>query len=151
MEQFDAEKARRVWSRVQGRQQPNQEWSEILAIKSQTADIYRRISRYFRGKTGAMLESFFRQEQAHSLILSDFCRLNTGAVPRIYAPQSPREPVKKLLAQCYRHKLRLLSLYEGFANTQYWGSLQGIVFDDRAQCRYLLQLLERPNSRPNRN
>ncbi len=137
MEQFDAEKARRVWSRVQGRQQLP-DCSEILSIKAQTASLYSRLSRYFRGKTGMLLQRFARQEQAHIRMLSS---LGGGNSPDSYTPR--KAPAYSLLRQCYSYKLQLLQLYEKFCNTPLADSIQTIIGDEQEQCQFLLQLLEK--------
>lgn len=145
MEGFDAEKAKRVWQRVQGEAQlskPDWEIASLIAIKAQTASIYARLSRYFRGQTGALLQKLSRQETEHIATLKGICRLQTGQIPRVPAPSLPKAPAEVLLRQCYGQKLQLLAAYDRYkADPQHGGILQMLIAQEQSQCRILLQLL----------
>ncbi len=145
MEHFDAEKAQRVWNRVQGRSQPAPaDWSSVISIKTQTAAMYQRLSRYFRGKTGAVLLNFSRQEQTHIAALSG--KNNHYG----YTPLPRKEPVFSLLQQCYGYKLQLLRAYEPYTVTHYGPILQEMITQEQAQCQFLLRLMEQQRPRHRR-
>lgn len=147
MESFDPEKARRVWKRVQeGSSPPMQDWScaDVLSIKARTADMYERLSRYFRGRNSTVMQKFYRQERAHIAVFSELSRTHTGQAPALYTPLPRKEPADSLLQQCYGYKLQLMNLYAKYGNIpQYSGTFEKIISEEQAQCRFLLELMER--------
>ncbi len=145
MEKFDAEKAKRVWQRVQGEAQlPKPDWeiASLIAIKGQTASGYARLSRYFRGQTGVLMQKLYRQELEHIATLKGLCKLHGGQPPKVSALLPAKVPAEILLRQCYGQKQQLLAAYDKYkADPQHGGVFQMLIAQEQSQCRILLQLL----------
>ena len=148
MEQFDREKAKRVWQRVQGTSTPEpvpgHDLQELIVRESQDAAVYLHLSRRIPGRDGAALRQLYEQEQSHAAILRGICALTTGYRPGVSAPQPENGPVEVLLRRCYGREMQALSEYERRCeDPQYGAVFRKMAEQEQAHCRILLEILGR--------
>ena len=146
MEQFDREKAKRVWQRVQGTLTPDSvpghDLQELIVRESQDAAVYLHLSRRIPGRDGAALRQLYEQEQSHAAILRGICALTTGYRPGVSAPQPENGPVEVLLRRCYGREMRCLAQYESrSADPEYGQIFARMAQQEREHCRQILELL----------
>lgn len=148
MEQFDNEKAKRVWQRVQSTSapppEPGLELQELIAREAEDAAIYLRLSRQIQGRDGALLRQMYEQELSHASILKGICALNTGRRPT--APTAPVQtaPAEVLLRRCYGREKQSLAEYERRSNDPQHGSVfRKMAEQEQNHCRILLEILGR--------
>ena len=149
MEQFDREKARRVWQRVQGTAappppEPGEDLRELVARETESAAVYLQLSRQFQGKDSAALRQMSEQEQSHAAILKGICALNTGTRPGISVPHPENGPAEVVLRRCYGREMQSLAEYERRSgDPQYGAVFRKIAEQEQAHCRTVLELLGR--------
>ena len=83
MENFDSQKAARVWSRVQGHSAglDAQQLPELIAREQNDANTYFMLSRRMQGRDSVLLRQMAQQEQDHAACLKGLYVLITGTQP----------------------------------------------------------------------
>lgn len=148
MEEFDQEKAKRVWQRVQGSavppQEPGYDLRELAAREAESAATYLQLSRRVSGRDSAALRQLYEQEQSHNAILKGICALTTGVRPGVSAPPPQTGPMEVLLRRCYGRQMQALAEYERRSDDpQYGGVFRKMAEQEQAHCRAVLELLGR--------
>lgn len=145
MEIYDAEKAARVWQRVQG-VPPSTDDPAILSamIYGEWIDAatYLHLSRRYQGREAAVLRKLFEEEQAHAACLKGIYTLLTGqrAVTQTIPP--PKEPTEAILRRCYGREMHCLAQYEQWsAHREYGPVFSRLAHQEQEHCRILLELL----------
>lgn len=145
MEVFDNEAAKRVWQRVQGRQDmPNPEPELPALIREEWEDgaVCLYLSRRFQGSDGALLRRLSEENRAHAACLKGICILITGEKPPLTALPPSQEPAQILFRRCCGRALRRIGEYERrSAHPEYGPIFQLLAQQKKAQCQKLLQLL----------
>lgn len=145
MEQFDPEKAARVWQRVQNREAPEelrQEPGSLIRAAAEQAAYYRSLSRAMPGKYGERLREYGRQQQRAGECLKGICRLS-GITPQTGPGKAPQpEPVQRMLEKCCHGERRLVNAYGARMGDPDWGRVYGKMAAEAAErCCGLLEIL----------
>lgn len=145
MEQFDAEKAARVWQRVQSREAPEplrKEPGALIRAAGEQAAYYRNLSRALPGKYGERLRDYVRQQQRDADCLKGICRI-CGITPAL-GPAKPvqPEPPARMLEKCCHGERRLFGEYSARTGDPDWGRVYGKMATEAAErCCGLLEIL----------
>lgn len=145
MEQFDSEKAARVWQRVQNRETPEpirKDPGVLIRSAAEQAAYYRNVSRALPGKYGERLRDYARQQQRSGECMKGICRLS-GITPALGQPQPVRqEPPLRLLEKCCHGERRLVAEYSARTGDPEWGRVYGKMAAEAAErCCGLLEIL----------
>ena len=145
MEQFDAEKATRVWQRVQNREMPEpqrKDPGELIRAAAEQAALYRALSRAMPGKYGERLREFGRQQQRAGDCLKGICRLS-GITPQSGPARSIQpEPPIRMLEKCCHGERRLVGEFSARMADPEWGRVYGKMATEAAErCCGLLEIL----------
>ena len=145
MEQFDSEKAARVWQRVQNREAPEpmrKDPAVLIRASSEQAAYYRSLSRALPGRYGERLREYGRQQQRAADCMKGICRL-TGITPAVGQTQPVRqEPPLRLLEKCCRGERQLAVEYSARTSDPEWGRVYGKMAAEAAErCCGLLEIL----------
>lgn len=148
MEQFDNEKAKRVWQRVQATAAPPPapgiDLQDLVAKEKEDAAMYLHLSRHMPGRDGAVLRQMYEQEQSHASILKGICALSTGVRPGVSAPPMQTAPAEVLLRRCYGREMQSLAEYERRSgDPQYGAVFRKMAEQEQQHCRILLEILGR--------
>ena len=145
MEQFDEQKAARVWQRVQKKDPPEPLRRDITTLIRATAEqaaYYRNLSRAFSGTYGDRLREYGRQQQRAADCLLGICRLSGIAPPAVPARPQPPEPPIRLLEKCCHSERRLYTEYRSRSEDPDWGRVYEHMAADAAErCCGLLGIL----------
>ena len=147
MENFDSQKAARVWSRVQG-QRPGvmdqQILPELIAQEFNDANTYLALSRRFQGRDSVLLRQMAQQEQDHGACLKGLYTLITGSQPVIPVMKPLHLEAEQLLRNCYGNQMHRLARYEALTATPECGYLFArMARQEQEHCHRLLSLLGR--------
>ena len=145
MEQFDREKAARVWQRVQNRETPEpmrKEPGALIRVAAEQAAYYRNLSRALPGKYGERLREYGHQQQRAGECMKGICRL-TGITPTLSQAQPVRqEPPLRLLEKCCHGERQLVAEYSARMTDPEWGRVYGRMATEAAErCCGLLEML----------
>lgn len=145
MEQFDADKAARVWQRVQNREAPEplrKEPGALIRASAQQAAYYRHLSRALPGKYGERLREYVRQQQRAADCLKGICRLS-GITPAAGpAGTVQAEAPIRMLEKCCHGERQLFSEYAARTADPEWGRVYGKMAAEAAErCCGLLEIL----------
>ena len=145
MENYDSELAARVWQRVRGKDDPNQDLSslpEMIAGEWWDAATYLRLSRQFTGKEAANLRKMFEEEQSHAACLKGIYTLLTGDRLVTQTPAPRQEPLSATLRRCYGREMQSLAQYEKWSDHREYGPVfLRLAQQERAHCAALLEIL----------
>ena len=114
MEQFDAEKAKRVWQRVRGTEeeaQPEMSLQALAVEEKRSAARYLMLSRLMQGRSKMLLRQLAEQSRSHAACLNGMSLMEGGKVlsTRINPPVDEMPLVA--LRKCYAHTLQSASAY----------------------------------------
>ena len=128
MENFDNEKAKRVWQRVQATSpapppQPGYDLQDLVNRELEDAAVYLQLSRRTQGKDSLLLRQISDQERSHAAILKGICALCTGSRPGHIAHRPETGPVEILLRRCYGREMQSLAEYERRSNDPQYGAV----------------------------
>ena len=145
MEQFDAQKAARVWQRVQNREQPEplrKDQGALIRAVGEQAACYRNLSRAMPGKYGERLREYARQQLRAGECLKGICRLSgiqPGSGPN--KPVSGEAPLR-MLEKCCHGERRLVAEYGDRMTDPDWGRVYEKMAAEAAErCCGLLEIL----------
>lgn len=145
MEQFDKEKARRVWQRVQAVgvvTEPELGVQALAGRESAESNTYIRLSRQLKGKDSQVLRQIAMEDRRHSEVLKGICRM-TNDMPPVKTPPFPDSGnISQRLQLCYGRKLQLAAEYEKRAAHPRFGNIfEHMAQQEYAHCRTLLSLI----------
>ena len=151
MENFDPEKAARVWQRVQGKAAPapeenaptvSQGLSACIAGEQTDAAAYLNLSRRFQGKQALLLQKMAQQEQAHAACLRGMGVLVGYRQNSAGAASSHPEGTEALLRRCYGRELQCIAAYEARTGDPQFGPVYAwLAAQEREHCCRILELL----------
>lgn len=145
MEQFDPQKAARVWNRVQNREPAEplrKDQAGLIRDISAQAARYRYLSRAIQGRFGERLREYYRQQQRTAECLKGICRLSGIQPPRDGGMSAPAEPPARMLEKCCREEQRLMEEYGNRLSDPEWGRVYGKMATEGAdRCCGLLEIL----------
>ena len=145
MERYDAQKAARVWQRVQGEQLQEAsagELQEMLEEEWLDSATYLQLSRQFQGTIRETLQKMGKDEQTHAACLKGIYTLTTGGHPKVKNRQMPPESPQSILRRCYGREMRSLARYESKSRDPQYGQVfQRLAEQEREHCKMILELL----------
>ena len=145
MEKYDAQKAARVWQRVQAEQPQSAnapELQEMLEDEWLDGAIYMQLSRQFQGTIREKLQKMGKDEQTHAACLKGIYTLTTGSHPTQKPRQMPPEAPHIILRRCYGREMRSLARYEAKSRDPQYGQVFSRLADqEREHCKMILELL----------
>jgi len=142
MQNFDAQKAARVWDRVQGN--GADALPELIGMEWMDAITYMTLSRRMQGRDGQLLRQLARQEQDHAACLRGIYALLTGGRAVVSTPVIPQEDTETLLRRSYGSHMQRLARYEARkADPEYGQIFERLAQQEREQCQQLLAILGR--------
>ena len=145
MEKYDAQKAARVWQRVQA-EQPQvataSQLQEMLEEEWLDATTYLQLARQFQGPIREKLQRMGKDEQTHAACLKGIYTLTTGGHPAQKTKQMPPESPQTILRRCYGREMRSLARYEeNSRDPQYGQVFRRLAEQEREHCKMILELL----------
>lgn len=146
MEQFDREKAKRVWQRVQAGNPippPQPMGVEMLAAGAfLESNVYRMLSRYMGEKDRQIMMKMATQMQQQGEILRGICRMTTGtAIPKLPI-RDPSAPMAQRLRICYGRAVQRMAEYEKRqADPQFGSTFRKLAEQELSHCQSLLALI----------
>lgn len=145
MEQFDREKAARVWQRVQNREVPEplrQDPGVLIRAVAEQSAYYRGLSRAMPGKYAERFREYGFRQQKTGDCLKGICRLS-GITPKLGAAVPvPQEPARRMLEKCCHGERRLVGEYTARMADPDWGRVYAALASEAAQrCGWLLEIL----------
>ena len=145
MEQFDAQKATRVWQRVQNRETPEplrKDQVGLIRAVGEQAAYYRNLSRAMPGKYGERLRDYGRQQQRAAECLKGICRITGIPLPQGQHKAMPPEPPMRMLEKCCHGEKGLVAEYTARAADPEWGRVYTRMATEAAErCCGLLEIL----------
>ena len=145
MENYDPQMAARVWQRVKGSQQPENEAAQLQAMIHQAhnaASVYLQLSRRFQGKDAAALHRLSEDAQSQAACLQGIYSLIAGQTAVSHAPSVPQEPPEATLRRCYGKSMQALAQYEQWSSHKEYGpAFARLAQQEQDHCRTLLELL----------
>lgn len=146
MNDYDPEKAARVWQRVQGKapapEPPGQGLPALMAEVWRDAAAYLYLSRRFPGKDGVLLRRLAEENQSQAACLRGIHAMVTGARPVNHTPPPTQEPAETLLRRCYGRELRRFHEYEArSADPDFGPVFTRLAAQTREHCTRVLELL----------
>lgn len=145
MEKYDAQKAVRVWQRVQAQQTPENitpGLQELIREEWLDASVYLQLSRKFQGKAREILQKMFREEQTHLACLKGIYTLTTGGHVALKDAVPEVRPPREQLRLCYGREMRALARYEERSRDPQYGQVfLRLAEQEREHCRMILELL----------
>lgn len=146
MNDYDPEKAARVWQRVQGKapapEPPGQGLPALMAEIWQDAAAYLYLSRRFQGHDSALLRRLAEEAQSQVACLRGVHAMVTGTRPVTHTPPPAREPAEGLLRRCYGRELRRFHEFEARSADPGFGPVFArLAAQTREHCGSLLELL----------
>lgn len=149
MEQFDSERAKRVWQRVQSgttpQQQENQQTLHGL-IQRELSDgaVYQQLLRKLQGREHNAIRQLYEQRMRNAAILRGICALADGTVPALTPYPAADAPAAVLLRRCYGRQMQSLAEYENRKTDPLYGKVfQQLAQQELLSCCTLLELLGR--------
>ena len=145
MEQFDEQKAARVWQRVQKKEAPEplrKDTGTLIRAASEQAVLYRNLSRALAGKPGELLREYSRRQQRATDCLRGICRLSGITPPAVPGGKPVPEPPIRLLERCCHGERRLFAEYMSRVEDPDWGRVyERMAADAGERCCGLLEIL----------
>lgn len=146
--EYDAQKAARVWQRVQGEKQeqmPQQRSDSLPALimeQLQLSAAYAQLARQIQGKEGAVFMRLAREAKAQAVCLKGIMTLMTGPVPEIGIGQQQSSTTEAMLRRCYGQEMRLMKAYESRrSDAEYGPVFERMAGRGREHCCILLELI----------
>lgn len=147
MEQFDSERAKRVWQRVQSgtpSRQPEQPQTLHSLIQWELSDgtVYQQLLRKLQGKENAALRQLYERKMRNAAILRGICILSNGTVPPLTPYPVSDAPAAVLLRRCYGRHRQMLAEYENRQGDLQYGSIfRKLAEQELLSCCSVLELL----------
>lgn len=138
MENYDAQMAKRVWQRVQGKPEaPVQPFSPLAAEEASLAETYRAL---FKRTKNPRLQELASAAGENALCLKGICRMTGQPNPQAAAAQD--RTVEITLRRCYGRTLVQTARYESLAaDPEYGAAFSAMAAVSRSQCVRLLRVL----------
>lgn len=150
MEEFDGEKAARVWERVLKREdltplEPRKTDLTPLVLSAQElAGLYHAAARQLGGKEGELVRGLLRQQKGMVACLKGICQISGGRVPKFPGFTPPREPARRLLESCYHRERRLLGeLSRHVSDPEFGQVFRSLAEGAGKRCLTVLEILGR--------
>lgn len=148
MQTFDAQKAERVWQRVQGSREESKQnrildnIQELIMNEWIAAATYLRLARQMQPKQASRLQKLAAEEQTHAACLRGMYTLITGQQPVTRSPLPEVDTPELTLRRCYGREMRSLKEYEALRDDPEYGHVFArLAEQEREHCRVLLELL----------
>ncbi len=145
MEKYDAQKAARVWQRVQAEQPRSAtavELQEMIEEEWLDGSVYAQLARQFQGPIREKLQKMAKDEQTHGACLKGIYTLTTGGHPAMKPRQIPPESPQIILRRCYGREMRSLARYEAKSGDPQYGQVfRRLAEQEREHCKMILELL----------
>lgn len=145
MEQFDREKAKRVWQRVQSSgPMPEFTMSEAALAASEMGEsaLYIRLSQRMRGSDSQILRKIAMEDRQHAGILQGICRMKGMGNIKKPGNMVQTGPLAQQLRLCYGRKMQLAAEYEKrITDGQFGNVFAKLAEAERSHCRSLLMLI----------
>ena len=139
MDSYDAERAQRVWQRVQTeRPVPEADFAPMMLRAQQTAGAYLALARRM-GRDTATLKALASAKQAQATCLTGMQLLSDLPVPAWIAESGRRD-----LDWCYAQELQALGDYELWSSHRRFGPVfRDLAAEQLRHCRQVLELAGR--------
>ena len=117
MEELDRDLQRRVWDRVQSRQDTQmpplkqENVKAFLLPVQENSAVYQQLGRQMPGKDGEKIRRLHQESQRCIACIKGICRLQ-GEQVKLKPLLPPKEPARRLLERCYHREKRLWSAWE---------------------------------------
>ena len=148
MNNYNAEKAARVWQRVHSTPEisvPEAEAAQLaVLINTEWTDaaVFLHLSKHLSGRSAKLLHTLHEQKHAHTACLKGIYVLLTGNQAAVQTPALPQEPVQVTLRRCYGRQMQCLGQYEHLAShPQYGPVFARLARQEQEHCRILLEVL----------
>lgn len=146
METIDPKQAARVWSRVRGQTQDEDEETltleELISREWEDAALYLQLFHRTGGREAAQFQRLHQQKQAHCACLRGIYRMLTGDVPRLQKLQPAREPLEPTLRRCYERELQSLCAFQQRSEDPNYGHVYArMAQQTQEHCRTILELI----------
>lgn len=148
MQTYDAQKAERVWQRVQGSKEEIRQSrtldniQELIMNEWIAAATYLRLARQMQPKQAALLHKLAGEEQTHAACLRGMYTLITGQQPVTRSPLPEVDTPELTLRRCYGREMRSLKEYEALRDDPEYGHVFArLAEQEREHCRTLLELI----------
>ena len=134
MEQYDAQKAARVWQRVRG-EEPRDDLP-LPGSEEQLAALYRSLGRLIPGPVPGQLE---QECMNHAATVRGIWNLIGTPRQNAKVPEGTKSTAPALLGTCYSRTLRAIGEYERFSDHPEYGCAFRILAEQKRQqaCRLL--------------
>lgn len=144
--EYDAQKAARVWQRVQeGKQPPVRQGEPLAALileHMQLSSLYMQMSRQRSGQESTVLMGLARQARMQAACLRGIVALTGGNNPAFSPTPMPNTAPDALLRRCYGQELRLLREYENRREDPEYGPVYDrLAHREQEHCCTLLELI----------
>lgn len=150
MEEFDAEKAARVWDRVQKREDLSPlehrktDLTPLVLSAQELAGCYHSAARQIPGKDGERVRALLRQQKGMAACLKGICQMSGGRIPKFPSVTMPKEPARRLLEKCYHRERRLLGELSKHVSDPEFGQVFRSLAEGAGQrCLTVLEILGR--------
>mgnify|MGYP002515802204 CR=1 FL=1 len=147
MQNFDSDKAARVWQRVQdSKPTPTparlENLQELIMNEWEAAATYRQLAKQVPQTEAAVLQRLSREEHSHGACLRGMYNLITGEKCEVHSQQVPKEPLERTLRRCYGLEMRSLKEYEAkSADPEYGHVFARLADQEREHCMALLGVI----------
>ena len=145
MEKFDAEKAARVWQRVQSREEAGPmkpDFGTLIRQAQEQAACYRALSRVLPGKNPERMREFWRQQQRAGDCLKGICRISGIPIGPGAGTQVRTGSLGTMLESCCHGERRLVAEYYARTGDPEWGRVYAHLAAEAVQrCAVLLEIL----------
>ena len=144
MENMDAEKAARVWQRVQaGHGSDPEELMTLAALERSDAAVYLQLSHRFQGEEAALLRRLYRQKLSRAACLRGMYQLRTGnRLSSAPVKGQPLQNTQAALRRCYGREMQSLAACEARSHDPEYGPVFGdLARQGRTHCQLLLTLI----------
>ena len=145
MEQFDKEKARRVWQRVQATNQPptpEQDLASLAAAEQAESGFCMQLAKGMQGQDSRFLRQMAMEDGQQGQMLRGICRMTGRPYPQKVPPLQTKGNLLQQLHLCYGRKMQMAAEYEKRGNDPQFGHIfQRLSQQEQAHCRTLLAIL----------
>ena len=151
MNNFDRQKAERVWQRVrqtqpeqhtEGKSDSLEDLQGLIMNEWIAAATYAQLARKAPAKAAAVLQRLSREEHGHGACLRGMYSLVTGEKCPVHNQPVPDEPMERTLRRCYGLEMHSLKAYEARTGHPEYGHVFARMADqEREHCMALLGVI----------
>ena len=147
MERLDQEMQRRVWQRVQSREEgmpPGQQpesLKALLLLAQENNAAYTRLLRHSGQRDTGAISRLQREIRSSIACMQGVCRAcgEPGKVPRLNAP---RDPARRALEKCYHRERKLCTEWESrISDPEHGVVFRRLAEQGRARCALIMEML----------